>query len=190
MNPSVFIDIAGSYRFELRVYDGDVESCAPATVFVRATADEDVHIQLVWETPSDTDPSDTFGTDFDLHYKRSTGVWNMAPGDIYWQNKTSDWGNPGPEDDPSLDIDDTDGAGPENINHNNPTNDTYSIGAHYYADKGFGTSIATVRIYLNGALEAERTMTLQTTGTFWHVADLQIPSQTLTFIDSVTNGFP
>jgi hypothetical protein len=77
-----------------------------------------------------------------------------------------------------------------NINHNNPTNDTYSIGAHYYADKGFGTSIATVRIYLNGALEAERTMTLQTTGTFWHVADLQIPSQTLTFIDSVTNGFP
>src|SRR5690606_14860113 len=190
MNPSVFIDLAGSYRFELRVYENGVESCVPAYVFVRATADEDVHVQLVWDTPSDPDQTDPTGTDMDIHYKRSTGVWNQEPGDIFWRNRTSDWGNFGLDDDPSLDIDDTDGAGPENVNHNNPTSDTYSVGVYYYADNGFGASTATVRIYLNGALETERTKILQSAGQFWHAADLQIPSQTLIFPDTVMNGFP
>ncbi len=190
MNPSVFIDLAGSYRFELRVYENGVETCVPAYVFVRATADEDVHVQLVWDTPMDPDSTDAFGTDMDVHYKRSTGTWNLEPGDIFWRNPTADWGNMGSADDPSLDIDDTDGFGPENVNHNNPTSDTYSIGVHYYNDNGFGASTATVRIYLNGALETERTKILQTSGQFWHAADLQFPSQTLTFPDTVMNGFP
>jgi hypothetical protein len=126
----------------------------------------------------------------DIHYKRSTGTWNVAPGDIFWRNPTADWGNMGPADDPSLDIDDTDGAGPENVNHNNPTADTYAIGVYYYNDNGFGGSTATVRIYLNGALETERSKFIAGEANFWYVADLQIPSQTLTFPDYVSNTFP
>jgi hypothetical protein len=190
MNPSIFIDLAGSYRFELRVYENGVETCVPAYVFVRATADEDVHVQLVWDTATDPDQTDPTGTDMDIHYKRSTGTWNVAPGDIFWRNPTADWGNMGPADDPSLDIDDTDGAGPENVNHNNPTADTYAIGVYYYNDNGFGGSTATVRIYLNGALETERSKFIAGEANFWYVADLQIPSQTLTFPDYVSNTFP
>jgi hypothetical protein len=188
-NPTMFLDLAGTYRFELNVYDNGLISCAPAVVFVQTTADGDIHVQLVWETPGVTDPS--LGTDLDIHYLHPVGRWNNAPFDIFWRNRTADWGASGMQDDPTLDIDDTDGSGPENVNHSNPENLSYAVGVFYYADKGYGSSFATVRVYLNGALAYEKqNKELTTTGQFWDVARINWSSRSVTAIDTVVNDFP
>ncbi|MFB6263037.1 MAG: choice-of-anchor D domain-containing protein [Bradymonadaceae bacterium] len=142
-DPTMKLDLAGKYRIELVVYDEDgAASCGNrAVVTIKAIPQEDIHLQLVWDTPQDTDQTDSTGADLDLHYLNpspSDATWNKAPWDIYWDNKTSDWGQKNlPDDDPSLDIDDTDGAGPENINHDNPqSGKSYAMGVYYYDDHG------------------------------------------------------
>lgn len=194
--PTMFLDLAGTYIVELTVYDDQgLSSCndeETRRVTILATPDEDIHVQLVWDTPSDPNQSDTTGTDLDLHYLHPSGRWNNAPYDIFWRNRTADWGAPGPSDDPSLDIDDTDGAGPENINHNNPQSGlVYSVGVYYYADKGFGPSYATLRIYIQGTQRYEyRNEYLAKTSIFWHAAAIAWPSGQISAINRKQEGFP
>ena len=170
-----FVDVAGEYQFELvAVDDLGQESCAPvasALVSVSAVPDKDLHIQLVWVTPDDPDETDLHGTDVDLHLRHelADGKWNGdANGfDCYFSNKQPDWGvQNDPADNPSLDIDDTNGAGPENINLARPESVTYDVAALYYrADGAFGLddqdptlehmSLVTIRVYVRGELLGE-----------------------------------
>ena len=187
-NPMLFLDVAGIYELELRVTDeANAMSCAPSRVTIEARPDEDLSIELTWETPSDADQNDDFGTDLDLHYKRAGGDWGDRLYDIFWQNTTSDWGVINdPSDDPSLDIDDTDGKGPENINHDNPPTGLYRIGVYYYDDNGFGASYATVRAYSSGVLIYEgRDKYMQSETFFWDVIEINEAGQVV-----VTQGFP
>ena len=192
--PSFFLDLAGKYVFELNVYDElGQQSCEPALVTVESIPDEDIHIQLVWKTPTDRDSSDTAGTDLDLHYLHpsSQGVWNDEQWDVYWRQKTQDWGQKGDEtDDPSLDIDDTDGFGPENVNHDNPTSGKdYSVGVYYYNDDGYGASYATVRIYIEGELKYETpSQYMQEEDTFWYVATISWPSKQILAKEKIGPG--
>ena len=192
--PTLFLDLAGDYVVELKVFDDKgTESCGEqAIVTIRATPDEDIHVQLVWDTPTDPDQTDTNGNDVDLHFLHPNGNWNSAPYDIFWNNPTSGWGRPDTSDDPSLDIDDTDGAGPENINLNNPEDGlTYAVGAFYYADNGFGPAYATVRIFVGGVQQFEwRDMYLPARNTFWYVATLSWPSGQIFGVNQVQTGFP
>jgi hypothetical protein len=99
--------------------------------------DKDLHIQLVWTTPDDPDETDMTGTDLDLHLRHpdANGGWNSDAGqfDCYFANKTPDWGAQlDPADNPTLDIDDTNGAGPENINLAHPEAITYDVAALYF----------------------------------------------------------
>ncbi|MGB0646838.1 MAG: choice-of-anchor D domain-containing protein, partial [Bradymonadia bacterium] len=124
-----FVDIAGRYTLELKVVDNlGQPSCDPpaAVVTVTAVPNKDLHIELTWQTPSDPDETDTTGTDLDLHLRHQLATadgqnnWASAAGDdgrydCYYLNKAPNWGGSGVEDNPSLDIDDTNGAGPENI---------------------------------------------------------------------------
>ncbi|RJO66147.1 MAG: hypothetical protein C4523_13785 [Myxococcales bacterium] len=87
-----------------------------------------------------------------------------------------------PDDDPTLDIDDVDGWGPENISLKDPATGRYRFVARLYADpnevlsdlapnspvKGF------VRIYLNGELALSQGVTHEfvKTSTYWKVADI------------------
>ena len=189
-----FVDLAGNYEIELRVYDnlGQV-SCDPkavARVTIEAIPDRDLHVQLVWSTPDDPDETDKFGTDVDLHVRHERGLdaWGESAGtwDCYFSNKTPDWGTQGdPNDDPSLDIDDTTGAGPENVNLSNPEDGVrYSVGALYFrAESTFGVagadprlehlSLASIRIYVKGELLFElidRELTEE--GQLWDVANI------------------
>ena len=193
-NPRLFLDLAGSYEVELRVYDNeDKASCQTARVSIQAIPDEDIHIQLVWDTPSDQDQSDEFGTDLDLHYLHPAGRWDLDPYDIFWRNPEADWGVVGDNsDDPSLDIDDTDGQGPENVNHDNPeSGKTYSVGVYYYNDNGFGPSYATVRIYIRGQLQLElRDKFLEKEDIFWEVGTISWPNQQISTQDVIHQGFP
>jgi hypothetical protein len=192
--PSLFLDLAGDYVIELKVFDDKgTESCGDqALITIRATPDEDIHVQLVWDTPTDQDQTDTNGTDVDLHFLHPNGTWNNLPFDIFWNNPTNEWGAPGADDNPSLDIDDTDGAGPENINLTDPESGlTYAVGAYYYAANGFGPSYATVRIFIRGQQKFEwRDMYLPSRGSFWYVATISWPSTNIFAVNNVQQGFP
>ena len=190
--PSLFIDLAGDYVIELKVFDDrGTESCGEqAIITISAVPNEAVHVQLVWDTPADPDQTDTFGTDLDLHFLHPNGNWNSSPWDCYWLNKTADWGRPGdPSDDPSLDIDDTDGAGPENINLDEPeAGVAYEVGVYYFSDWGMGPSYATVRVYIDGVQQFEQEQLLQSSGSFWRTA--RVLDRVVTPIDTVHNDFP
>ncbi|MFU8806419.1 MAG: choice-of-anchor D domain-containing protein [Bradymonadaceae bacterium] len=194
MEPLLYLDLAGTYEIELVVYDNQSQaSCEPAIVTVRAIPQDDIHIQLVWDAPSVVDPREGHGVDLDLHYLHPLGRWNQAPHDIFWDNRTADWGVLGDEtDDPRLDIDDTYKGGPENVNHSNPESGIdYGVGVYYFADRGFGAAYATVRIYIRGELRFEVKNTyMPHQGYFWHAAMVRWPSTDIIRRDRVEFGFP
>lgn len=192
----LFLDLVGTYRVELRAYGhlANGERCVDSDIveIVVCPCNAELHVQLVWNTPSDSDQTDEIGADLDLHYLHPNGRWNELPWDIFWRNNSADWGVQGDSsDDPSLDIDDTDGAGPENVSHSGMESGTYGVGAYYYAEAGLGASYATIRIYYDGQLiyEHENRFLLRS-GMFWHAADVSFPSGSATRVDDITEGFP
>jgi hypothetical protein len=195
-NPQLFIDLAGTYVVELRVFDRqNIPSCSTARAVIIANPDEDVHIQLVWDTPGDPDQTDTGrgkGADLDLHFLHPRGNWNAEPWDCYWLNPIAPWATSSSLDDPSLDIDDTDGSGPENINLNNPEEVAYRVGVFYFSDHNFGPTYATLRIYLQQVLVFElRDKFLDRTGRFWDAASIEWgPMPRVSQVDQLYDGFP
>ena len=192
-----FLDLAGEYIFELEVTDNYGATSRPnCQVVVKAIPDEDIHIQLVWDTPADPDQTDTgfgAGSDMDLHLLHPLGDWFCAPRDTYYANPNPDWAVPfDGTDDPSLDIDDTDGAGPENINLNHPENNrVYRVGVHYFNDHGYGPSFVTVRIFIQGVLRFElANKRMGGTDQFWDVGTIAWPAGHITPIDDVLDAPP
>lgn len=195
-----FVDLAGTYTAELRVRDNlglDSIACEnPAVVTIVAEPEEAIHVQLVWRTPEDDDETDQRGTDLDLHLLHpAADSWFSRPFDCHYNNPVPDWGQLGnPADDPSLDIDDINGAGPENINLDNPENtetlgSPYLVGVHYYNSRDrvdgteYGPSFATVRIFIEGQLSWDFTdngnpgeKEMQAQDHFWDVAQISWPS--------------
>jgi hypothetical protein len=163
---------------------------------VQATPDQDIHVQLVWDTPGDLDRFDTgpgAGADLDLHFLHPNGTWCHRQWDCHFRNRSPNWGSldPSADDDPSLDIDRIDGWGPENVNMKNPENGvTYRIGVKYYNDHGYGYSDATIRLYLLGTLVWTQTRRLESTGYFWDAATLTWPTMDVVSIDRVTPNVP
>jgi len=193
-----FVDVAGEYVIELTVED-DQGFSAPsaecpqnaATVYINALPEGAVHVELTWHTPSDADETDLDGTDVDLHLLHpNSGGWANGQSnttgetlyDCYYANTNPEWGPVGPDGNPSLDIDDTNGAGPENITIDTPeitNNGYYRVGVHYYSSgdsffgEDYGPSDSTIRIYLQGVIAGEWTQTLNRTGNFWDVAGIE-----------------
>ena len=190
-----FVDLVGHYTFALRVVDAagvaaPSEACpdtGSAIISVDAQSNNGIHAQLVWRTPGDPDQTDTEGSDVDLHllHPQNAG-WMLPPGDCYYANPNPDWGVLNDAtDNPSIDIDDTNGAGPENISLRSPENTSelegpYRIGVHYYRSDGFfdgrswGPSLATLRVYLRGELAWENAegRELAQTDAFWEAVDV------------------
>jgi len=195
-NPVFEANVAGEYKFKLDVWDQEGnKSCKSWVQTVLVCADEAVHIELLWHTPADPDETDegpSAGTDLDLHFAHAdlaaTGpdvdedgapdVWFDQPFDTFWFNAHPNWGsfNPEIDDDPGLDRDDTDGAGPENLNLNIPETGEYRIGVHYWGDHGYGESFATIRVYVYGALVFEAVDVRMDNLDLWDVATLHWPS--------------
>jgi len=167
--PVVELNSVGLYTFTLQVRDefgnrsGSVE-CPNTTYDVLVQPDQAIHVELTWLTPGDSDEADTGegeGSDLDLHFahQNATGPdldgdglpdpWFDQYWDSFWFNKEPDWATLGePRDDPHLDRDDYDGAGPENLNLSVPENGvTYRIGVHYWNDWGFGPTTATIKVF-------------------------------------------
>ena len=191
--PQLFLDLAGEYTVELHVWDErGVRSCEPARLELIARPEQDLHVQLVWDTPNDPDQFDEQGSDVDIHLLRDGGIWNVSPWDCNWQNMRPDWGVRGDtSDDPSLDRDDMSGWGPENINLNNPERGwRYHVGVHYFSDQGYGVSFATVRVYTRGELLYEARRKRITDQQLWHPVTIDWPSRAVTAYDTVYATFP
>lgn len=168
--PVVEVNIVGSYVFKLGVVDefgnrSGVPSCPDATYTVLVQPDQAIHVELTWVTPGDVDETDTGerkGSDLDLHFAHQNAIgpdidrdgapdpWFDDTWDVFWSNKAPNWASfdPSAKDDPSLDRDDTDGGGPENLGLRVPEDGvTYRIAAHYWDDWNFGPADATVKVF-------------------------------------------
>jgi hypothetical protein len=168
-------DIVGQYEIELRVTDddGETDSCV---FVVRAIATEGLRVEMFW---------DTDGTDMDTHLLSPEGTRWFTDTDCYYGNcdfssgDVLEWYDPGPDDNPRLDIDNTTGFGPENINVDEPEPGTYRVGIHAFR----GSARVTVRIYCGGSTDEPRQtfgpVSLSGRGAsfdnhFWRVADVEI----------------
>lgn len=187
-----FVDLAGTYTLELTVADNlDLEAPSDAcpqpaaTLTIEARPRTQIHVQLTWNTPGDLDQTDNDGTDVNLHLRHPDGdAWSRAPLDCYYANQNPDWGPVGVVGDPSLDLDDINGAGPENISVDAPEDTDlydgrpYRIGVEYTRADNFATggtwgpSEATVRVFIEGVPAGEFVGMLEDTGHFWAVADI------------------
>ena len=199
-SPTLEANVAGTYTFRLTVHQGQLVSATPAEATVTVVPSDTIHVELTWETPNDPDPTDTgaeAGSDMDLHFTHP-----LAPArtdntdldgdgeadpyfdtlyDCYWFNPQPHWGANATADDPSLDRDDTDGAGPEVISLTTPElNAVYRVAVHYWRDHGYGHSLATVRVRLNGTLAFERTGIELASRDLWCVADINATAGTVT----------
>lgn len=155
----LFLDVPGEYIVELETFAlGEQVPCQSDLVFITATPDHDLYISTTWETPLDTDPDDRQGADLDLHYLHPDGSFEGELYDVFWRNRSADWGQPGAFDDPALLRDDRDGFGPEVVAHDAPEQGkSYRIGVHYFDPAGFGSSYVSTTIHIRGQLAATST---------------------------------
>ncbi len=199
-NPTFEVNVAGVYTFHLTVFDEfGTPSCFAEKYEVVVIPDQAIHTELLWSTPEDPDETDTgpeAGSDLDLHFLHPFAAgpdldgdgapdgWFDIPFDAFWFNAHPNWGSFDPffNDDPSLDRDDTDGAGPENINLNIPENLTYRVGVHHWNDHGYGTAYATVRVYIYGQLAYEVSDMALVHQDMWEVCTIEWPSAQITTV--------
>ena len=122
--------------------DGQVFASAP--VVVKSTAiNNTYHIRISW---------DKNDTDVDLHFS-----WNGN--DCYYSNKSPTWLSAATS--PRLDVDDTNGFGPENITINAlPGSGQYRIWVRYFSDHGNGATTVYASIFKDGValMSSARTM--------------------------------
>ena len=154
----------GEYTLELGVTDSSgTPSCFNdvGTIVVQEPIDPPVgglSISLNWDTPGDLNPSDTgpsAGSDLDLLLRHPDGtVWTGSMFDQFvlnFLNTMPEWGPAGPVGNPSLDRDDSDGWGPENVSIDLPEVGVgYEIGINYFTDNGYGESTPTIVIGFDG----------------------------------------
>ncbi len=156
-----------------------------------------IHAELTWDTPGDANPFDEgpdAGSDMDLHvlHPFATGAgpvaggapdgWFNVPYDLFWYNRNPEWesADPNVPDNPTLDRDDSDGAGPENANLFRVVyGRTYRVGVHYWDDHGFGASFARLKIYIGGQLTFDRDLSAlgvpMNPCDLWEAATIQWP---------------
>jgi hypothetical protein len=199
-NPSVQADLAGEYRFTLTVWDeAGVQSCVPWKETVQVKPDHKIYIELLWATPGDPDETDTGpgkGSDLDLHLTlpgKALGgpdidgdgfgdPWFHSPFDCFWFSPNPDWGSfdPAINDNPTMLRTDSDGGGPEVIAFDLPADETYRVGVHHWDDHGYGSSVATLRVWVDGVLSYDQgSVTLGQHG-MWDAVELDGATATVT----------
>ena len=165
----------------------------PAELPLQVVPAGQVHVELVWSTPGDPDPADAgpdAGADVDLHFAHPLAVgedidgdgapdgWFDVPFDAHFCNPKPNWGSLDPKagDDPGLDRDDQDGAGPENVVADALEGGRrYRVAAHYWNAHGYGPSSLTLRIYLGGALAWTSPTVELIEDDLWEIAELLWP---------------
>ena len=142
-------------------------------------------VQLTWvSSPS---------SDLDLHLLRPSGTFGSS-NDCYYSNCQGgglDWGAAGSAGDPVLDVDDTEGYGPENITiATGAESGEYRVIIHDYDDTA--GEVATVRIYFND-VEATHYTSVAMDGSshnYWEVARVNVLTHTITPVNTYSSTPP
>lgn len=140
----LLVDAAGTWEVQLVVTNADGIPSVPEKCVIEAVPVDQLHVELSWSGAT---------SDLDLHVAEGDAGFYEVPGDVSWCNTNPDWGTPGnPDDDGSLDQDDDEGYGPENVNVPEPADGTYAVRVHVYDDGDDGAVTATVSVFTNGSL--------------------------------------
>lgn len=187
------VDLAGRYALQAVVTDDlGTRSINQCELAFEAIPTDTILVQLTWDVPVG---------DMDLHFmKEHSGQFctsssvnptnGLARGcgtdyACYFGNckgtgTRPDWDNDGTGDsagDPSLDIDDLCGYGPENINIDLAEPGAYLVGVDFWGFtgcSGSGSTGNTIRIYIYGALAAEFFADMES-GDWWEPAIIYWP---------------
>lgn len=206
-DPSFEINVAGVYKFSLDVWDSEGnKSCQPAKYeIINCGCSESIHIELLWNTPGDSNEADEGtdkGTDLNVHLAHplssqpdldgdgAPDPWFDPVYDCFYDNHQPNWGsdNPSANDDPSLDRDDIDGGGPENINLTHPEKVVYRVGVDFFSDHGFGPAYATLRVYIDGVMLFEQENVLMIQADLWEVCTIDWVTHSVAPIVDVSGG--
>ncbi len=180
-------DSVGTYTAQLTVENliGQTGTCQ---VNLEAIPPAGLWVEMYWTLPYDDmdlhmlAPGGTLWSDSDCHFG------NCISGGIFGGNL--DWGQQGYDgDDPSLDLDDIPGTGPENINMEDPEpNGMYKVYVHDYSGSNSGEWDAdpsqgnhtTVNIYLDAILVWTDTRAISGDGNEVPFCEIDWASQTVT----------
>ncbi len=139
----VRIDAAGTWEVQLQVTNASGVPSVPTKCVIEAVPKDELHVELSWAGPT---------SDLDLHLSLEDAALFEVPGDVSFCNAAPDWGVAGERsDDPSLDLDDDDGFGPENVNLPAPADGVYPVRVHYFDDRDDGDVTARVTVFAYGA---------------------------------------
>ena len=164
--------VKGAYTVRLIVINDKGVSSVPAECTVEAVSDDDLAVKMLWNNKN---------SDMDLHLIRPDGEFGNSQSDCYFWNcspqysgERPDWGvEDETKDDPFLDIDNTDGIGPETVTINKPENGTYKVVVHAY-DTSKGPSTVVVKAYAHGAEEKSASLLMNKTDTCWDVFTIEV----------------
>ncbi len=124
---------------------------------------------------------DADDTDVDLHLVRPDAAYYSIPGDCHWRNRSPEWGDAAdPTDNPYLDVDDTNGFGPEIITLEHTEQGRYLVYSHYYSDHRNGPTNVAIEIHVGGEYVAT-VRRLLTSGDVWLVGAIDWDGRSGTF---------
>ncbi|MFK7928808.1 MAG: hypothetical protein AB8H79_11515 [Myxococcota bacterium] len=184
LRPHFFADLVGTYEIELGLQNTDgLKDSTPDRVVVEVVPTDSVYVQLRWNTE----------LDLDLHL--------VPTGQSLWGFDDCTWCNPNPEwgvqdvvvDDASLDWDVIDGFGPETITIQAPADGRYTAYVDVYGQGGLTDcraggcppTLATLDVYIDGALEHTAQVELDEAGQLWQAVEIDWPSGIVMPIDTV-----
>jgi hypothetical protein len=171
---NLFVNLAGDWEVSLRVTNELDLVSAPAICSFEAIPDDQIQVELTWNSGD---------SDFDLHLIQGNEPMFLAPGDCCYCNPNPDWGDDSASsDNPDLSLDNRVGYGPEVTTLEQPQDGDYYTKVHYFADRGGGTTIATVRVYINGEKKHEASKTM-THNQVWDIGYVRWTSSTQAFIE-------
>lgn len=165
-------DLSGEYVAELVVVNELGQRSEPCAATLVAAPTDRLWIELYWLNAGD---------DLDLHLLAPGGELNTDT-DCYWVNCPEgywlDWGLVGvAEDNPSLDIDDIAGTGPENIRLPDPADGLYTVVVHDFPSSVYSASNQFwVNVYVDGTLALESTCSVSGEDGYVTIATVEFPS--------------
>jgi uncharacterized protein YfaP (DUF2135 family) len=162
------VDVAGTFTLGLVVTDDVGAQSTQCSVTINAVPRSGLHVQLTWDRPDN---------DIDLHLARNGTNW-CSNDDCYYAGRTRNWG--GGNANPSLDIDDLEGFGPENITIESPADGNYTVGVGMYTFDSNAT--VTVKIFIGGQLEYEGFQSMGN-GAIWLPARVEIRGGVTTIVE-------
>lgn len=193
---SLALDVDGNFSHDVAISSGSNTIVVTATNWYGSSSKQvtvtgsmsrlALWTELNWSTDE---------TDVDMHLLRPGGTIGDSYDDCSYFNRSPDWGTLGYSgDDPALDVDDTDGYGPEHITMTEAVPGRYTLFVHFFSDHGhtWEDTNARVAISTNGGVVQYFGPRLLTNnsgdryhGDFWFVCYIDYPSGTITAIDDL-----